>query len=589
VSYCSSIFQTKRFQTREVLIGKVAMGAHHPIRIQSMTTFDASNLSDNLEQILQLQEEGCEIVRLAIQGKKQALGMEILKGELEKRKCFMPLVADVHFLPEAALWVADFADKIRINPGNFVKEATEDSFEERAEEQLFPLIQKCQKRKIPLRLGSNSGSLSKRILYKYGNTPKGLVFSALEYADICRNHGYHELVFSMKASNPLTTITAYRLLVSEMIHRGWNYPIHLGVTEAGEGEEGRIKSSVGIGSLLLDGIGDTIRVSLTENPVKEIAVAKTLCKMAKETEGKGVAFVQEKEQSPLQFVPRKEALLFLKINDLNLPNKEFLSSIGCEEQTKGLSSVDGLYFNCDLTNREELLNELKKKNLLLVGPKHPLCLPLYPPKEALFAKEPFVLSLSSEDEWDVLFSCRPKMIFFQPKSSPLHESRKFFHWLQEKGIDLPFLLDIEEQNKIVLSSQMGSLLCDGIGFGVLLSSNQEISEARLFGLSLFQACRLRMSQTEFVSCPGCGRTLFDLQSLVQDLKANLPKVPGLKIAIMGCVVNGLGEMEDAEFGVVGSANGFLDLYVDQKLWEKNLSSDQIKERLHALIKAREKS
>lgn len=586
MSYSPSIFQTKRFSTKEVFIGNVGIGAHHPIRIQSMTTFDASNVAANVEQILQLEEAGCEIVRLAIQGEKQIRGLERIKEALQKRSSCIPLVADVHFSPESALLAAEVADKVRINPGNFLKIRPIDPVFERIEEKLLPLIRKCQKRKIPLRLGANSGSLSERMLYLYGNTPKGMVFSALEYAEICRKFDFHDLVFSMKASNPLSTIAAYRLLVAEMIQRGWNYPVHLGVTEAGEGDEGRIKSAVGIGSLLLDGIGDTIRVSLTESPVNEIPPAKILVQMASEKEGRGISPFEESYRKPLQVSLKKGALLFLKLSACDLLKKDSFSSIGSGLSDMGL---DGIYLEetSETAPIEPLLLGLQKRKVLIVCNKRsPNTLPLLAADSAVSYKNPFALLLSSdEEEWKCLLTLRPEIIFFRPKKSPLHETRKFHNWLQEHRVDSPFLLDFpEEKERIYSSAEMGSLLCDGIGDGILLSCREGVKESSLFGLRLFQACRLRMSQTEFISCPGCGRTLFDIQSTVQELKAALPPFPGIKIAVMGCIVNGPGEMEDADFGVVGAANGSVDLYVEKKCVEKNVHPTEIKERLISLIR-----
>jgi (E)-4-hydroxy-3-methylbut-2-enyl-diphosphate synthase len=591
VSYCPSVFQAKRFNTREVFIGNVAIGADHPIRIQSMTTFDAGDVRANVEQILQLQEAGCDIVRLAIQGKKQILGLEKIKADLQRRGCFLPLVADVHFSPESALLAADIADKVRINPGNFLKILPEESPHERIEEKLLPLIRKCQKRKISLRLGSNSGSLSERILYLYGNTPKGMVFSAIEYAEVCRKFGFHDLVFSMKASNPLTTIAAYRLLVAEMIQRGWSYPIHLGVTEAGEGEEGRIKSSVGIGSLLLDGIGDTIRVSLTESPLNEMPLAKILIKMSVEKRGRGIVFFEESHRKPLEVLPRKGAQLFLKLKGRDLLKNGVFSSIIEEIDEK---SLDGIYLDdyLDFSPIEPLLLELQRKKVQVVSTNpHPLCLPVVSVDLALLCKSSFALLLSSnEEEWKTLFSIRPEMIFFRPNCSPLHETRKFYHWLQEHRIEIPLFLDFPEEKvkkeevSVYASSVMGALLCDGIGNGVLLPFTDSARESCLFGLRLLQACRIRMSRTEFISCPGCGRTLFDIQSLVRELKGALTQFPGVKIAVMGCIVNGPGEMEDADFGVVGARGGKVDLYMEKKCVEKNIRPEEIKTRLIALIR-----
>ena len=472
-----------RWKTRVVDVGGVGIGGENPVRIQSMTTSNTRDVKATIDQILRLQDAGCEIVRVTVQGKKEAEACGEIKNELVRLGCDIPIVADIHFYPPAALLVADFADKVRINPGNFVDnravfkkiEYTDETYiseVEKIEEVFLPLIEKCKKRGIAMRIGTNHGSLSDRIMNRYGDTPHGMVESAFEFARLCRKYDYHNFLFSMKASNPLVMIRAYRLLVAEMIKIGWNYPLHLGVTEAGNGEDGRIKSAVGIGTLLLGGFGDTIRVSLTEDPWAEIDPCKRLIKFAKER------------------------------SKLRLP------------------TVDA---------------------------------PLLTPR---------------------------KMV----ENAPIIE--EFSREVLEKS-DAPVILkakyQVSAEDLVILASmELGSYLIDGLANGIIVDSHHKSEN---FEKSILQACRMLSFKTDFIACPGCGRTLFELQAVTNRIKEKTGHLPGVKIAIMGCIVNGPGEMADADFGYVGSKMGKIDLYVGKTCVQRGIDFADADTKLIELIKA----
>jgi 1-hydroxy-2-methyl-2-(E)-butenyl 4-diphosphate synthase len=477
-----------RWKTRVVQVGGVGIGGDNPIRIQSMTTSNTRDVDATVDQVLRLQDAGCEIVRVTVQGKKEAEACEAIKNKLIRIGCNVPIVADIHFYPPAALLVADFVDKVRINPGNFVD--TRASFKKivysddiyqkeilKIEEEFLPLIEKCKKRGIAMRIGTNHGSLSDRIMNRYGDTPYGMVESAFEFARVCRKHDFHNFLFSMKASNPLVMIQAYRLLVNEMVKIGWDYPLHLGVTEAGNGEDGRIKSAIGIGSLLLDGLGDTIRVSLTEDPWDEIAPGKKIIQFARE-----------------------------------------------------------------------------RAKLRIAAPE---------------------------------IQRRKRKVMVEPDSSCLildNPTREFFHgYTGEAPVILRAQYDLPAEDIIILASmELGSLLIDGLGEGVQISASNKPKD---FEKSLLQACRMLSFKTDFIACPGCGRTLFDLQKVTNQIKEKTGHLPGVKIAVMGCIVNGPGEMADADFGYVGSKPGKIDLYVGKTCVEKNIDFAEAETKLIELIKA----
>lgn len=510
-----------RRKTREIRAGSIGIGGENPIRIQSMTTTKTSDIQATIEQVIALADAGCEIVRVTVQGKREADACEYIKNGLMQRGYTIPLVADIHFYPPAAMRVVEFVDKIRINPGNYLdKRATfqilhyeEGEYERelaRIEEKFSPLVEKCKQYKRALRIGTNHGSLSDRILSCFGDTPKGMVESALEYARICRTLDFHDIVFSMKASNPLIMNEAYRLLVSEMDSLGWDYPLHLGVTEAGSGIDGRIKSAAGIGGLLLDGLGDTIRVSLAEDPIEEIPACKTLINLSSE---KGSYSIKTAHRCSVN----EKGTVLTVLQD--------------GEMEEGGA-------DCTLT-QEEIRDGDNTSN-------------------------PMLLECMGN------CSAAAKEVFDAGKNPFIILKKRYEGSLNEVALKA--------------GAEMGSALMKGIVKGVCIEGNLPVAMREKMSFSLLQGCRMRMTKTEFIACPSCGRTLFDLMEVTQRIEKQTEHLPGVKIAIMGCVVNGPGEMADADFGYVGSRTGMIDLYVGKTCVERNIPEAEADFRLIELIK-----
>ena len=633
MKYCESIFETRRRPTRCVMVGSVGVGGDNPIRIQSMTSSSTRDIEATIEQSVRLADAGCEIIRVTVQGIKEAEACEGIKNGLIKRGYTVPLVADIHFYPPAAMKAADFVDKVRINPGNFVDkrasfkiiEYDDESYAkelEKIEEKFSPLVHKCKQLKRAMRIGTNHGSLSDRIMNRFGDTPRGMVESALEFAHICRKYDYHDFMFSMKSSNPQVMILAYRLLVAEMYALGWDYPLHLGVTEAGEGEDGRIKSSVGIGSLLLDGIGDTIRVSLTEDPWLEINPCQRLVDLAHQAQGKGVAPFAE-EHRPIENIQRrsvnfpakvpmhKEGTVVLTVTENELLQPDFYTRIGCDtvlgRPKLKISSVDMLAIKEKLSKPEslEIVKRLQDVGVGILSPDRTLAgaIPLLTLQQAqehlrntLFDtgfKEPTPVALIIGDEqvfeWDAIRRINPSFLFLKTEASRLHKARALFEWLHNHQMTLPVLFHFTysstlEEAIIQASAECGALFCDGLGDGLWLEGSYAISELRSLSFNLLQACRMRTSKTDFISCPSCGRTLFDLQDVTKRIRSRTAHLPGVKIAIMGCIVNGPGEMADADFGYVGSKPGKIDLYVGKNCIKKDIDFTDADDQLVELIK-----
>jgi len=523
MKYCESVCQTRRFKTREIKVGSVGVGGSNPVRIQSMTTSNTRDVEATIEQIVRLADVGCEIARVTVQGKKEAEACEGIKNGLLKRGYSIPLVADIHFYPPAALLVAEFADKVRVNPGNFIDKRASFKVIEyddaayareltKIEEGFAPLVEKCKRLKKAMRIGTNHGSLSDRVMNRFGDSPRGMVESALEFARVCRKYDYHDFCFSMKASNPVVMMHAYRLLVAEMMKLGWDYPLHLGVTEAGEGEDGRIKSAMGIGALLLDGIGDTIRVSLTEDPWAEIDPCKRLVEFAESALGKGTESFEERYR-----------------DFTHLERRKVVSEAPFNEQGSVVVKKEGIYY--------------------VEG------VPIDP----------------------------TQCILFSPTVSPLHETRRLVEKLKAEKNTLPLFIEIRPPSDpldipIHLGAQYGAILCDQLAEGVCVENEK-------LGFNLLQSARMRMTKTDFISCPGCGRTLFDLQDVSRRIRERTAHLPGVKIAIMGCIVNGPGEMADADFGYVGSKPGKIDLYVGKNCVERDIEFADADLRLVELIKS----
>lgn len=619
----------KRFKTRPVMVGRVEIGGNNPIRIQSMTNTDTADHLRTAEQIMRLEDCGCEIARVTVQGVKEAQACEKIKNNLLSKGYGIPLVADIHFFPKAAIVVADFVDKVRINPGNFVKlipseltpseltqsELTHSDLSSKIESELYPLLDKLKKQKKALRIGVNHGSLSEKIMHRYGNTSEGMVESALEYGAICRKFGFDELIFSMKASNPLIMIEAYRLLVEKMMERCWDYPLHLGVTEAGDEEDGIIKSSFGIGALLLDGIGDTIRVSLTADPEKEIPPAKKIAsligKYCSRDNSDYSSIISTNENSLSTSSNNKKGitkgtgllgplLSFLRVNKQNSHNlkNEKGSKIFKNRWLAILeksNEKDDLNIELDLSHVDGFFVEEKGKRYIYAQNElnKDLSIPLLnlDELEAYDQSKPFGIFLKNLEEKNLvkLKSVRPEVIFFSPEKDQLTVARYLKDWLLKQGIEA-FLIshfsDFGPKEDLTISSSaiLGSLLADDIIDGICISGDLSLEEKYFLTFSLLQASRKKTVKTEFISCPGCGRTLYDIQSVTKKIKAKTSHLPGVKIAIMGCIVNGPGEMSDADFGFIGSGKNKIDLYVGKRCVEKNIDFSLAEDKLIEIIK-----
>ncbi|MCB1109177.1 MAG: (E)-4-hydroxy-3-methylbut-2-enyl-diphosphate synthase [Chlamydiia bacterium] len=547
-----------RRKTREVKVGKVGVGGLNPVRIQSMTTSNTRDVEATTLQIMRLADSGCEIARVTVQGKKEAYACEGIKNSLIQKGYEIPLVADIHFYPPAAMLVAEFVDKVRVNPGNYVDprasfrtldydDAAYAAELERIDEGFSPLVLKCKQLGRAMRIGTNHGSLSDRIMNRFGDSPMGMVESALEFAKVCRKYDYHDFMFSMKSSNPIVMVEAYRQLVEAMDKLGWDYPLHLGVTEAGNGEEGRVKSSVGIGTLLLDGLGDTIRVSLTEDPWAEIDPCQRLIALAEKHASAipSPIFKRSRQESPLH----RDGAVILAVSEKQILDDDFYSHIGCQVQfgkpVRAIDSADALVLKETVTNPDA---QEKLAQLEAIG-----------------------------------IQINPQVLYFEAEKSMLHEGRRFFKEHPEQSVVLLYKND--QDPLICASAELGALLMDGCGEGICLYSVEDLDFARRLSFNILQACRMRTTKTDFIACPGCGRTLFDLQEVTERIKAKTAHLPGVKIAIMGCIVNGPGEMADADFGYVGSRTNKIDLYVGKTCVEKGIDHADADERLVELIKA----
>lgn len=580
--YCPDLFSYSRRESRVVQVGNVSVGGHNPIRIQSMITSDTRDTEACVKEILGLAAADCEIVRLTAQTRKYAANLENISKAIRAEGCTVPLVADIHFKPDAAMEAARWVEKIRVNPGNYVdkkkfeiREYTDEQYEEeltRIDEQFSPLVQLCLEKNRAMRIGTNHGSLSDRIMNRYGDTPLGMVESALEFAKIARQHDYHNFVFSMKASNPKVMIEAYRLLVARLYKLGgdWNYPIHLGVTEAGDGEDGRIKSSIGIGSLLSDGIGDTIRVSLTEDPIYEIPVAKTLVKSIEEDFASSVA-----QKSTAHFeAPFSPYSYERRVTD----------KIKCLQTIVGGAHVPAVFTSAEkwkaLEHRLEKLGDFKPEGKI--------------EEEAIVSLDPFnqkaIEELNSSPEAKLVTiedHCNIPVIFAYRILASQLDAR---HPILLKDTFSPSTDPHShfESNLISSSRNIGSLLCDGIGDAIIIQGEQAPGQSLRLAYNTLQASGSRIFKTDYVACPSCGRTLFNLQETTQKIRVATGHLKGVRIAIMGCIVNGPGEMADADFGYVGGAPSKINLYVGKKAVQFNIPESDAVDKLIELIKEHNK-
>ena len=572
-SELTSPFYPERRPSRAVRVGSTGIGGENPVRVQSMLTCDTMDTEACVRDSIALADVGCEIVRITAPTVKDARNLEPIRDALRARGCNVPLVADIHFKPEAALESAKWVEKVRVNPGNYadskkfaVREYTDNQYAEeigRIREKFAPLVKLCRERGVSMRIGTNHGSLSDRIMNRYGDTPLGMVESALEFARIAREMNYHDFVFSMKASNPKVMIAAYRLLVSRFAAEGpdWNYPIHLGVTEAGDGEDGRIKSAVGIGSLLADGIGDTIRVSLTEDSVHEIPVAKELVALFAEN-CEGWTGSEKLSFDPFSYTRRASEKL--TINGIPLGSDEVprvvvtrkhfdtvahkLSGLG--DFQPELVHEDLPIVEIDPRNAGEVADLNSRSQACLVTVKDGLDLPVIAAFRLLAAKVEARHPILLKDSLD-------------PRPDP----------------QAPFVRTL-----LAASARLGSLLCDGIGDAILLRTEDAPGQMLRLSYNILQAVGARIFKTDYVACPSCGRTLFNLQETTARIKAVTQHLKGVKLAIMGCIVNGPGEMADADFGYVGGAPGKVNLYVGKKAVKFNIPEAEAVDRLVDLIK-----
>jgi len=620
VNYCVDPLHYHRRATREVKVGNVGIGGDNPIRVQSMITCDTMDTEASIQQTIELAQAGCEIVRITAPTVKDARNLEhILKG-LRDRGCNVPIVADIHFKPEAAMEAAKWVDKVRINPGNYadskkfvIREYTDEQYAGelvRIRERFSPLVDLCKKRGIAMRIGTNHGSLSDRILNRYGDTPLGMVESALEFAWIARDLDYHDFVFSMKASNPKIMIAAYRLLVARLNELGpdWNYPLHLGVTEAGEGEDARIKSAIGIGSLLADGIGDTIRVSLTEDSPNEIPVAEALIENIQKTsnppsQGYGAAGAQRstpinREQAPnveLSFDPfsyQRRTTEKIERDGFKLGGDELIrvvvrqanfDKIAHKIDRMGDYKPEIVYENANVVETDPrddsaIVKINAEQRVQLVSVRDDVDLPVIAAFRLLagrlHARHPILLK-------DVLKNDEPRMT--NAKGNPNDRMTK-------SGSDFDSHSSLEIRHSSFLhalltaSTNIGSLLCDGIGDAILVQGEEAPGQALRLSYNMLQAAGSRIFKTDYVACPSCGRTLFNLQTTTAKIKAATSHLKGVKIAIMGCIVNGPGEMADADFGYVGGAPGKVNLYVGKTAVKFNIPEAEAVDRLKDLIR-----
>jgi (E)-4-hydroxy-3-methylbut-2-enyl-diphosphate synthase len=575
-SYCFDLFNYQRLTTQAITIGTLRMGSDFPIRIQSMTNTSTLDTVASIDQTIRIIDAGGELVRLTAQGVREAENLQFIRKGLFEKGYRHPISADIHFNPNAAEVAAQYVEKVRINPGNFVDAArtflkleyTDDEYQreiEKIRDRLLPLLSICKTHHTALRIGVNHGSLSDRIMSRYGNTASGMVESCMEFLRICDEADFHDVVISIKASNTLMMVQTVRLLVNTMHQESMNYPLHLGVTEAGDGEDGRIKSAVGIGALLVDGIGDTIRVSLSEDPEKEIPVAKKLIDHIMKRAG----HVLISAKADPQFTPyeyhRRDTSIIDNIGSAYPP-----LVIG-SEKVFGILQPDLIATELPFFTAKQMpeLNSMPNKVKFLTLQYGDL-------------NEQIIYQLKKAENVVVLLSSH--------HSNATAEMRAFFHTLTIHNCSVPVFLhrvyresDLETF-QVQAAADLGVLFLDGFGDGLflenaLLSPSQVIDTA----FTILQATRVRVSKTEYISCPGCGRTLFDLQTTLARIKGATSHLVGLKIGVMGCIVNGPGEMADADFGYVGAGKGRVSLYHHHQCIEKNISEEEAVEKLLALI------
>jgi len=614
-----------------VHIGKIPLGTGYPIRLQSMTTTDTMDTFGTVEQSIRMIEAGSEYVRITAPSIKEAQNLANIKKQLKKQGYTTPLIADIHFTPNAAIEAARHVEKVRINPGNFVDrkkfqeiEYTDQSYNnelERIHDRFAPLVKVCKEEGCAMRIGSNHGSLSDRILSRYGDTPLGMVESAMEFLRICEQYNYHQIVLSMKSSNTRVMVHAYRLLVNKMDAEGMNYPLHLGVTEAGEGEDGRIKSAVGIGTLLEDGLGDTIRVSLTEDPEYEIPVAKALVdRYAHRGEHGKIITNTHFDLNPFEYKPRTTHAV-LNIGGENVPRVMADLSLESKINIETLSQLGYQYFEsedkwgigdfaCDyiFINKMEINFELPGTLGVVQAYsvwKHTHMHQHYPqinPEEYLIGDDfhpqlNFIYLTLPDLSNDLIEKIKKDsttvLLIDTYNEHGMAEQRQIFSELLAQGCTAPVIIgryyrDLPIENmQLYSATDLGSLLIDGFGEGVFIAAEHcgTSEQVNQTAFGILQASRTRISKTEYISCPSCGRTLFDLQETTAMVRERTSHLKGVKIGIMGCIVNGPGEMADADYGYVGTGIGKISLYRGQEIMQSNLPMEVAVDALIDLMKA----
>jgi (E)-4-hydroxy-3-methylbut-2-enyl-diphosphate synthase len=657
-NYCASLTQYKRLKTRTVNVGSIKIGGDAPIVVQTMTTTDTMDTAATVAQCIRCIEAGAQMVRITAPSKKEAENLKAIKDALREKGYDTPLIADIHFTPNAAEIAAGIVEKVRINPGNYVDKKKFDVLEytdeeyaaevQRIHERFSPLVKICKANGTAMRIGTNHGSLSDRIMSRYGDTAIGMVESAMEFLRIARSHDFHEIILSMKSSNPQVMVQAYRLLVQKMQEEFQEcYPLHLGVTEAGDGEDGRIKSAMGIGTLLEDGIGDTIRVSLTEDPEFEIPVCQAIIKkytQLPETTNSALPTIENLFYSPYQYKRRNShsvstiggqqvPVVIADVSKAAAVNYELLASIGYQYQEDSdkwniNDSAPDFIYTHDQLPTIALPGTLQTiVDASIWSPGLVQTYPLFSTDTFLSAPQQHALlnfvivdcfSNNQAINWETLqtIAQQQNVVFclYTKQTMAMATMRYAFNVFIEKGITTPCILfaesaaDNNDEHLVNFAVQTGGLLLDGFGDGLILSMHsqayshmqqqtnlstqgrtyQETQTIESFvnntAFSILQASRTRISKTEYISCPSCGRTLFDLQETTAKIRAVTHHLKGVKIAIMGCIVNGPGEMADADFGYVGSGVDKISLYKNKDVVRKNIPSKDAVNELIALLK-----
>ncbi len=628
--YCVDLFQYKRFPSRAVKVGSIGIGGENPIRLQSMTTVDTMDTEGTVAESIRMIDAGCELVRITAPSKNEAENLANIKKMLVDKGYNTPLVADIHFTPNAAEIAAKLIEKVRVNPGNYADKKkfeeidyTDDTYQaelNRIEERFTPLVLLCKQHGTAMRIGTNHGSLSDRILSRYGDTPEGMVESAMEFLRICRKHDFHEIVISMKASNTLVMVQAYRLLMKTMMDEGMNYPLHLGVTEAGDGEDGRIKSAVGIGTLLEDGIGDTIRVSLTEAPEFEIPVAKILADRYQNRSLYPATTRREYNINPFSYQRRPTA----EVNNIGGKHTPVVVTDLSNRNEINPSSFFGAGYQYSVPMDKWNLSDLacdyifigdKQINFDIPGTlgiiqnganwlQNTTAIRTYP----CWSIEQYLgsvkkhsdinfVQLQTQELTDNIIECvkkDPTAVILLSSIHPLQvmDLRSTYMQLINSNCKTPIVVhtqyttDSEDEFMLNSAVDQGALFIDGLGDGIMMTAtNIALQRVNSTAFGILQATRTRISKTEYISCPSCGRTLFDLQDTTAKIRSRTSHLKGIKIGIMGCIVNGPGEMADADYGYVGTGPGKITLYKEKSVVKKNVPEEEAVDELIALIQS----